>query len=158
MELNLNAVTVLPEVDPNFRCDLKKGIEAMPASQLIGLQVIGFDSRGTSRLEMPITAAITFDGRVVQGGIVGMLADYAGVSAATCTLEPGWLTSTTSFEVHNLAPARGERLIAIGTAVKVGASIAVSRAEVYAEKAGVFTLVCVATTTCKPFKVIGERR
>jgi acyl-coenzyme A thioesterase PaaI-like protein len=82
-----------------------------------------------------------------------MLADFAGVSAETCTLDPGWSSSTTSFEVHNTAPARGVRLIAMGQAMKVGTSIGVSRAEVYAETGGELSLVCLATTTCKPFRI-----
>jgi uncharacterized protein (TIGR00369 family) len=154
----LNHVSELAEVDASFRNDIKQAIEAMPASKLIGLTVIGFNPNGTSRLEVPITPSLTFDGRIVQGGIVGMLADYAGVSAATCTLEPGWSSSTTSFEVHNIAAARGERLIAIGKAIKVGATIGISRADVYAERNGQLSLVCIATTTCKPFQLPSETR
>jgi uncharacterized protein (TIGR00369 family) len=149
----MNALYSLAEVDPSFRSDIKKAIEAMPASKLIGLTVIGFKPSGVSRLEVVISPSITFDGQTVQGGIVGMLADFAGVSAATCTLERGWSSSTISFEVHNTAPARGVRLIAMNQAMKVGTSIAVSRAEVYAEMGGELSLVCIATTTCKPFRI-----
>ena len=81
-----------------------------------------------------------------------MLADYAGVSAAACKLPPGWMAATTAFEVHNIAPAAGERLVAIGQAVSMGKSIGVSRAEVLAQRDGQWTLVCVATTTCKPIE------
>lgn len=63
------------------------------------------------------------------------------------------MVGTTSFEIHNVAPAVGTRLIAIGTAVSVGKTIAVSRAEVFAENDGVFTLVCVATTTGRPLQI-----
>lgn len=140
----------LPAVDAACRADLRAAIESMPASRLLGLQVMGFGASGISRVELPLRPELSFDGRVAQGGIVGMLADYAGVSAAACTLPPGWIASTIGYEVHNVAPARGTRLIAIGRAQHVGRSHAVSRAEVYAEDDGVLTLVALATTTCKP--------
>ena len=141
-----------PEVSSSWRADLKDAIEAMPASKLLGLRVVGFAAEGVSRVEMPIRHDLTFDGEVVQGGIVGVLADYAGVSAATCTLPPGWAASTTGFEVHNIAPARGELLVAVGRVVSVGRSIGVSRAEVHARRGEQWRLVCVATTTCRPYE------
>jgi uncharacterized protein (TIGR00369 family) len=142
-----------PEVNVDCRPDIKLGIELMPAAKLIGISVIGFHPDGVSLLEMPITPKTTFDGRLVQGGIVGVLADFAGISSASCTLPVGWIVSTTSFEVHLLAPAVGSRLVAIGRAANVGKTIAVSRAEVYAENEGVFTLVCIGTTTGRPFQL-----
>jgi len=143
----------LPPVQPGLRADLAAAIEAMPASRLVGLRVTGFAPAGVALLELAIVPALTFDGRVVQGGLVGLLADYAGVSAAASSLAPGWAASTTGYEVHNLAPAQGERLLAIGRAVQVGRTHAVSTAQVWAVAAGTPTLVAVATTTCRPFEL-----
>ena len=141
-----------PAVSREVRSDLIAMIEGMPASRLLGLRVTGFDAAGFSVLEMPVVASLTFDGKIVQGGIVGTLADYAGVSAAACTLPSGWIASTTAFEVHNLAPARGDRLLAIGRSLQVGKSQAVSGAEVWAVEGRSATLVAIATTTCRPFE------
>jgi uncharacterized protein (TIGR00369 family) len=147
----------LPNVSPDCRKDLIAGIHAMPASKWLGLRVLGFDPQGISVIELPVKPELTFDGRVVQGGVVGTLADYAGVSAAACTLEPGWIASTTGFEVHNLAPAAGVRLITIGRNVQRGSTHAVSTAEVWAQTdvndPNSYRLVCIATTTCKPFQI-----
>lgn len=151
----MNAIFRLPDLQPGLRADHAAVIEAMPASRLVGLRVLGFAPGGISALELPIVPAVTFDGRVVQGGIVGLLADYAGVSAATSALPAGWAASTTGFEVHNLAPARGERLVAIGEAVQVGKSHAVSSARVWALAGGDAKLVAVATTTCRLFELRG---
>ena len=148
---------VMPALEPGCRADLAAAIEAMPASRLIGLQVLGFAASGVSAIALPVRAALSFDGRVVQGGIVGMLADYAGVSAAACTLPVGWMASTTGYEVHNLAPAAGVRLVALGRALHVGRGHAVSRAEVWAfadeKDSKKATLVAWATTTCRPFEL-----
>jgi uncharacterized protein (TIGR00369 family) len=138
---------------PGFRLDLARAIEAMPSSRLLGLKVLGFHPEGRSAIEMPIARSHTFDGTIVQGGLVGTLADYAGVSAAACTLPEGWIASTTGFEVHNLAPARGERLIAYGSVQHMGKSQGISRAEVFAMSEQACTLVCVATTLCKPLNL-----
>lgn len=139
-----------PDVDPDHRADLRDAIHAMPSSRLVGLRVLGFSADGVSLVELPVHAALTFDGRAVQGGVVGLLADYAGVSAAAATLPPGWFMSTVGYEVHLVAPAAGQRLVAVGRAVTVGRSHAVARADVYAERDGVATLVAVATTTSRP--------
>ena len=91
-----------PDLQPGLRADLAAAIEAMPASRLIGLRVRGFAPGGVSLLELPMSPQVTFDGRVVQGGIVGMLADYAGVSAASSTLPAGWAASR-SESPHRMA-------------------------------------------------------
>ena len=143
----------LPALEPGFRADLVAGIEAMPASQFLGLKVRGFSAAGISVIELPVRRELSFDGQTVQGGIVGMLADYAGVSAAACTLPPGWMASTTGYEVHHLAPAAGTTLIAVGRAAHVGKSHAVSTVEVWVQASGKQSLVAVATTTCRPFEI-----
>jgi hypothetical protein len=51
--------------------DLRAAILAMPASQLLGLLVTGFDAQGISCIELPLRADLTFEGRVVQGGLAG---------------------------------------------------------------------------------------
>lgn len=142
-----------PTIETGFRLELSMAIEAMPASKLIGLKVRGFSAEGTSLLELPMRTELTFDGRVAQGGIVGMLADYAGVSAANCTLPVGWMASTTGYEVHNLAPAVGDALVAVGRLIHMGKTTGVSSAQVWARRADTYTLVAWATTTCKPFEI-----
>jgi uncharacterized protein (TIGR00369 family) len=160
----MRSAPALPPVDPSFRADLRDAIHAMPASIWLGLFVRGFSAAGVAVIELPLRPQLTFDGRVAQGGVVGMLADYAGVSAASCTLPPLWMASTLGYEVHNIAPAVGSRLLAVGRAQAVGRSHAVSRVEVWAQAAGTeanaeaeandaLTLVAVATTTCRPFQI-----
>jgi uncharacterized protein (TIGR00369 family) len=124
----------------------------MPAARLLGITVRGFGD-GVSVVVMPVRHDITFDGRVVQGGIVGTLADFAAVSAAIAAAPVGTFGSTTSFDVHNLAPAAGEQLFGIGRLVKLGRSQAVAAADVYAENKGEATLVATALATCRLFQV-----
>jgi acyl-coenzyme A thioesterase PaaI-like protein len=145
---------VFLEVDATFRLDLKQLIEAMPTARLLGVRVIGFDRSGGSRVELEIQRSHTFDGRSVQAGVIGALADFAGVSASAAALGDGWMASTTGFEVHNLAPANGERLVAIGKALLAKRSQGVSVVEVFSvSSTGERTVVAHATTMCRPFQL-----
>jgi len=138
----------MPSLIDRHRPDLAAAITAMPCTRLLGLSVLGLGD-GVSVIELPVHADVTFDGRTVQGGIVGTLADYAAVSAATAASPLGWVSSTTAFQVYNLAPARGDRLVAIGRIVKGSRSQAVAAADVYAVIGEDAELVATALATCK---------
>ncbi|PJK28049.1 PaaI family thioesterase [Minwuia thermotolerans] len=131
-----------------FRPALAAGIHAMPSSAWLGLRCIGF-ADGRSAIEMPIRSDITFDGRIVQGAVVGVLADYAAVSAATAACPDGWRASTTGYNVHNIAPAAGERLVAFGQIAGRSRTSASSRADVYAVTGDKWTLAATCLATCR---------
>lgn len=138
----------LPEFIQGHRTALADAIEGMPSSRMLGLSVLGF-GEGVSAIEMAVRDELTFDGLTVQGGMVGTLADYAAVSAATAAAPIGSSAATTGFTVHNLAPARGERLVGIGRVVKLGRSQATAAADVYAVDGGAATLVATGLATCR---------
>jgi uncharacterized protein (TIGR00369 family) len=124
----------------------------MPASQLLGLKVIGF-AQGVAVIEMPIRTEFTIDGRTVQGGLVGTLADYAAVSAATSSMPEGWRSATTGFEVHNLAAAIGTKLVAVGRAIKASRTSGVAAADVFALQGDAMAHVATALVTCRMFEL-----
>ena len=132
------------------REDLATAIARMPVVGTLGITVAHL-APGRSELHLGIRPELTFDGRTVQGGVVGVLADFAGVSAAAAALPEGWAATTVSFSVSNLAPARGARLVALGHARRSGRQLGSSTVEVYAEDgAGERRLVATATTTSVP--------
>lgn len=102
----------------------------MPSTRHLGIHIVELDA-GRAVFEMNNTEALTFDGAVVQGGIVSVLADYAAVSACGMTLPEGWLMATTGAQTHNLAPANGSRLVAVAKVVRSGRRHAVAQADVY---------------------------
>jgi acyl-coenzyme A thioesterase PaaI-like protein len=65
----------------------------------------------------------------------------------------GWVSSTTSYQVHNLEPAFGERLIAIGRSIKVSKSSGVGGADVYANRGDESIHVATVTATCRLFQL-----
>jgi acyl-coenzyme A thioesterase PaaI-like protein len=147
----------LPAISRELRPDLAELIEAMPASQLIGLQVAGFAPGGVSVVTLAINPQLSFDGATVQGGIVGMLADYAGVSAVASLQPEGWACMTLGFQVNNLGAARRSEthtcLAAVGTTRQSGKTHGVATVDVWLCDAGLSdgVLVATATTQCKPF-------
>ena len=143
---------LMPELIPSHRPDLRAAIEAMPSSKLIGLRILGFGD-GVSAIEMAVKPELTFDGRIVQGGLVGVLADYGAVSAANAAMPVGWASSTTSFQVYNIAPAKGDRLVALGRLIKASKSQAFAAADVYAMQGEEAELIATSLATCRLFQV-----
>ena len=153
LETDMQAIDLIDDHRPEIRL----GIERMPSTRLLGLKVLGLGD-GVSLLEMAIRPEITFDGRNVQLGIVGTLADYAAVSAANTVMPAGWAAATTGIEVHNLEPANGVRLLAVGRSIRSGKGLSLGEARVYAQAEDgpvgdptAHRLVAVAMATCRGF-------
>lgn len=103
-----------------------------PIAETLGLHL--HDAHADrSTISMPITPRLTFDGATVQGAIVATLADFAAVSAASMVARPGQFIATVGCETHNLAPARGDRLVAVGRLISKPGRRMVAAADVYVE-------------------------
>jgi uncharacterized protein (TIGR00369 family) len=87
-----------------------------------------------------------------HGGVISGLADLAGGGAVTTTLPHGRAVVTISLHVNFLAPARGERLVAKGTVVKVGSTVGVASIEVVTLEQGREQVSATATVT---YRVVG---
>lgn len=131
---------------------IRRFVEAMPASRHLGIRIGDLGER-RAVFEMDNRPELTFDGAIVQGGIVGTLADYAAVAACGTAMPDGWLMATTGCETHNLAPAEGRRLVAVAEVLKAGKRHAVARADVYNDGldgthclTGLFTATGIAPT------------
>jgi uncharacterized protein (TIGR00369 family) len=87
-----------------------------------------------------------------HGGVISGLADLAAGGAVTTTLPPGRAVVSISLHVNFLAPARGERLVAKGSVVKVGGTVGVASVDVVTIDADREQLCATATVT---FRVVG---
>jgi len=54
---------------------------------------------------------------------------------------------TTEFKINLLAPAKGDRIVAIGKVVKAGRTLTLSQSEVFAETGGKSKLIALLTAT-----------
>jgi len=69
----------------------------------------------------------------VHAGAVATIADSAAGFAGLTTMPEGAGVLTAEFKINLLAPAAGERLVAVGRVVKAGRTLTIAQAEVFAE-------------------------
>ena len=131
---------------------VRRFLESMPIFALFGAKVVNF-AAGQSELEMPWRHDLTFYGIAIPATVTGALLDFAGGSAAATLLPVGWGIMTTGFEVHNTARAAGERLVALGTAIHMGKSTGLARADVFVERDGQRTLSASGLVTVRALPV-----
>ncbi|NMO01753.1 PaaI family thioesterase [Gordonia sp. TBRC 11910] len=112
--------------------DLQNFLTNAPIADTLGLRLHDAAVDRTT-ITMPIAPHLTFDGTTVQGAIVATLADFAAVACASMVARPGQFVATIGCETHNLAPARGERLVAVGRLISKPGRRMVAAADVYAD-------------------------
>jgi uncharacterized protein (TIGR00369 family) len=99
------------------------------------LTVIG---DGTVTITVPVRDDLTTAGTgAVMGGIIATIADVAAGLSIITQLDPPRPVTTLDFSSHQIAPARGGQIVAVGQVEKVGKTIAVAGADVFAVKDGV---------------------
>jgi uncharacterized protein (TIGR00369 family) len=102
---------------------------------------------GEVELSMAAAAHLCQQHGFIHAGIVTTLADTACGYAAFSLMTASAGILTAEFKVNLLAPAAGERLVAIGRVVKPGRTLTVAQGEVYAEAEGERKLVALMTAT-----------
>ena len=115
---------------------LTRVLDSMPVARWLQLSV---DDVTPDRavLSMPVVPDVTFDGVHCHGGIVAMLADIAAVGAAYAAIhDSGRVAATTAMNSHNLRPARGERLVAVGRLVGPPGRTLIAAADVFTDSLG----------------------
>lgn len=91
---------------------------------------------GFCRIRLPYRPEITQQHGYFHGGVIGVLADNAGGYAGYSLMPADSSVLTVEYKLNILAPGDGDILIAEGHVVKPGRSLVVTRADVYAERAG----------------------
>jgi uncharacterized protein (TIGR00369 family) len=102
---------------------------------------------GEVEIVMPVAPRFCQQHGFVHAGVVSALGDTACGYAAFSLMPASAGVLTTEFKVNLLAPAAGERLVAVGRVVKPGRTLTVAQAEVFAEAAGERRLVALLTAT-----------
>lgn len=97
----------------------------------IGASIVAVEA-GRVELSLPYSPHITQQHGFVHGGIIATVLDSAcGYAAATLMpAEAGVLTI--EFKTNLLAPAKGERFVAIGNVLRAGRTITVTFGEAFA--------------------------
>ncbi|QFT59102.1 Thioesterase superfamily protein [Sulfitobacter sp. THAF37] len=104
--------------------------------------------------EVRIAAPILPGARQQQGhghaGLTFSLGDTAAGYAALTVLPEGAEVVTAEIKINLLAPARGDRLVAVGKVIRPGKRFCVVTAEVFAETEGKATLIAILQGTMAP--------
>jgi uncharacterized protein (TIGR00369 family) len=116
------------------------------AMALIGAELVAVEP-GYCAIALAPRREVSQQHGYVHAGIVGAIVDSAGGYAGFSLFPESASVLTVEFKLNLLAPADGERLVAEGFVVKPGRTLAITRGEVHAERAGKRTLVALMQQT-----------
>ena len=132
--------------NPNFAEHVTASFDRQNAMHLIRatLQVV---EHGRAEIHVPHWDGIEQQHGFVHGGVVGMIADSAAGYAAMSIVPATASVLTVEYKMNLVAPADGEKLIARGQVIRPGRTLIVTRADVFAVKAGMETLCALMQQT-----------
>jgi uncharacterized protein (TIGR00369 family) len=100
-----------------------------------------------------VEIVLPFSGRILQqhefihAGAVATIADSACGYAALSVMPRDAAVLTTEFKINLLAPAKGERIRAIGRVIRNGKKLVITLGEVFAEEGGARKQIALITAT-----------
>jgi uncharacterized protein (TIGR00369 family) len=132
--------------DPEFESRIQSSFAQQGLMKTIGARLLKVDP-GEVRIELPWSKAITQQHGFIHAGILSTIADNACGYAAYTLMPAGSEVLGVENKINFLAPAKGERFVAIGKVIKAGRTLAVCSGDVWAYNNGEKTLVAVMQTT-----------
>lgn len=102
---------------------------------------------GEVELAMAFRAELTQQHGFLHAGIVTTLADSACGYAALSVMPAGSDVLSVEFKVNLLRPAAGQRFRAVGSVLKPGRTLIVTRGDVWAEQDGAESLIATMLAT-----------
>lgn len=114
-------------------------------------------SYGKMVVSMPYSNAVSQQHQFFHGGVIGALADTACGYAAISIVADGDAALTAEYKINLLAPADGDRLIAVGSIIKPGRTLIACQGEVFIEKEGKRKLCAVMLMTMCVVKNLGHK-
>ena len=132
----------LSEIDARIRTSFAR--QTMMAT--LGAEIAAVRA-GEVEIVLPFSAGILQQHAFIHAGAVAAIADTACGFAALTVMPREAAVLTTEFKINLLAPAKGERLRAIGRVVRPGKKLVITLGEVFAEKGGASKQVALITAT-----------
>lgn len=125
----------LQAVDPNFEARVRGSFARQAAMRLLGARM-GRLEPGYCEIELPYREDLTQQHGLFHGGFTSAIADTACGYAAYTLFGAEDSVLTVEYKINLLAPAAGDRLVAIARAKKSGRTLTVCEFEVMAANAG----------------------
>ncbi len=144
-------------LDPDYERRVRASFARQAAMGLIGATLTAVEP-GRCTIELSVREDLTQQHGFVHGGVVGMIADSAGGYAAFTLMPADASVLTVEYKINMLAPARGERLIAVGCVVKPGRTLSIARADVVAIDGARETLVAAMQQTLMVMHGVSDER
>ncbi len=102
---------------------------------------------GEVEIVLPFSDRILQQHNFIHAGAIATIADSACGYAALSVMPADCAVLTTEFKLNLLAPAKGERLRAVGRVVRNGKKLVITLGEVFAEEGGERKQVALITAT-----------
>lgn len=123
--------TVFETPNPNYQSEINSSFAKQSIMDTLGANLHSVIA-GEVQIEMPFSEHITQQHGFLHAGVVSTLIDSACGYAAYSLMPANSGVLTIEFKVNLLAPAKGERFIAIGKVKKPGRTITVTEGEMIA--------------------------
>lgn len=120
--------------------------EQQPAMRLIGAKLIRVEA-GEVEIGLPYRDDLTQQHGYLHAGIVTTLVDSACGFSALSLMPTGSDVLSVEFKLNLLRPAAGQRFRAVGTVLKPGRTLMVTRGDVWADQDGETTLIATMLAT-----------
>ncbi|HYH44045.1 MAG TPA: PaaI family thioesterase [Thermoanaerobaculia bacterium] len=142
--------------DSDFEVRIRESFARQEMMRVLGAALVAVRP-GEVEIALPFRADLTQQHGYLHAAAVTAIADSACGYAALTLMAPGREVLSVEFKVNLLAPAAGERFLALGRVVRAGRTLTVCTAEVHAEQGGVIKLVAMMQATLIAAGVPGRR-
>lgn len=133
-------------VDENFAARIRSSFEKQGIMHTIGGRLLKVEP-GEIHIEFPFSDALTQQHGFIHAGILTTVVDSACGYAASTLMPAESEVLTVEYKANFIAPAKGEKFLAIGQVIKPGRNLTVCRGEVQVkDDAGYKTAVLLQTT------------
>jgi uncharacterized protein (TIGR00369 family) len=132
--------------DENFEARVRDSFSRQPLMTLIGARLNRVEP-GRAEIELPFRADLTQQHGYLHAGITSAIADSAGGYAGYSLFAAGSSILTVEFKINLVAPAAGERFLAVGEVLRAGRTLTVCSLEVFALRSDERTTIAVGQQT-----------
>ena len=117
--------------DPEFEFRVRESFARQQFMGTLGASLVRVEP-GEVLIALPFNAKLTQQHDFLHAGVVASVLDSACGYAALTLMEPGAGVMSAEFKVNLLAPAAGNRFVAIGRVVRAGRTLTVCQGELRA--------------------------
>jgi len=140
------SIQTLEPRDPNFEARVRDSFARQRMMHLLGAELTAV-LPGQIEIILPFRSDLTQQHGYIHAAAVAAIADSACGYAALTLMEPAQEVLSVEFKVNLLAPAVGERFVAVGRVLRSGRTLSVCAADVQAMQSGSGKLIAAMQAT-----------